>query len=54
MKITWLGHSAVKIEASKTIYIDPFLTGNPGRQHGARRKPPRRIWSSSRMIMVTI
>ncbi len=29
MKITWLGHSAVKIEASKTIYIDPFLTGNP-------------------------
>lgn len=29
MEITWLGHSAVKIEASKTIYIDPFLTGNP-------------------------
>lgn len=29
MKITWLGHSAVKIEASKIIYIDPFLTGNP-------------------------
>lgn len=29
MEITWLGHSAVKIRASKTIYIDPFLTGNP-------------------------
>ena len=29
MKITWLGHAAVKIEGSKTIYIDPFLTGNP-------------------------
>ncbi len=29
MEITWLGHSAVKIKGSKTIYIDPFLTGNP-------------------------
>lgn len=29
MEITWLGHSAIKIKASKTIYIDPFLTGNP-------------------------
>lgn len=29
MQITWLGHSAVKIEGSKTVYIDPFLTGNP-------------------------
>lgn len=29
MEITWLGHSAVKIRGSKTIYIDPFLTGNP-------------------------
>lgn len=29
MEITWLGHSAVKIEGSKTVYIDPFLTGNP-------------------------
>ncbi len=34
MKITWLGHSAVKIEASKTIYIDPFLTGNPAASMG--------------------
>jgi L-ascorbate metabolism protein UlaG (beta-lactamase superfamily) len=29
MKITWLGHSALKIEGSKTVYIDPFLSGNP-------------------------
>ena len=29
MEITWLGHSGVKIQGSKTIYIDPFLTGNP-------------------------
>jgi L-ascorbate metabolism protein UlaG (beta-lactamase superfamily) len=29
MEITWLGHSAVKIEGSKIVYIDPFLTGNP-------------------------
>lgn len=29
MEITWLGHSAVKLKGSKTIYIDPFLTGNP-------------------------
>lgn len=28
-KITWLGHSAVKIEGSKTIFIDPFIKGNP-------------------------
>lgn len=29
MEITWLGHSAIKIKGSKTVYIDPFLTGNP-------------------------
>ncbi|MFB0564651.1 MAG: metal-dependent hydrolase [Candidatus Aminicenantaceae bacterium] len=29
MEITWLGHSAVKIQGSKTVIIDPFLTGNP-------------------------
>ncbi len=29
MEITWLGHSAVKIKGSKTIYVDPFLSGNP-------------------------
>jgi L-ascorbate metabolism protein UlaG (beta-lactamase superfamily) len=29
MEITWLGHSAVKIKGSKTLFIDPFFTGNP-------------------------
>jgi L-ascorbate metabolism protein UlaG (beta-lactamase superfamily) len=29
IEITWLGHSAVKIKGSRTILIDPFLTGNP-------------------------
>jgi L-ascorbate metabolism protein UlaG (beta-lactamase superfamily) len=30
MKITWLGHSAFRIETSgSVILIDPFLTGNP-------------------------
>ncbi|MBD3413270.1 MAG: metal-dependent hydrolase [Candidatus Aminicenantes bacterium] len=29
MQITWLGHSAVKIKGTKTIYIDPFLSENP-------------------------
>jgi L-ascorbate metabolism protein UlaG (beta-lactamase superfamily) len=29
MKITWLGHAALKIEGSKIIFIDPFLSGNP-------------------------
>ncbi len=29
MDITWLGHSAVLITGSKTVIIDPFLTGNP-------------------------
>ncbi len=29
MEITWLGHAGIKIKGSKTIIIDPFLTGNP-------------------------
>lgn len=30
MKLTYLGHSAIKIEiANKIIYVDPFLSGNP-------------------------
>ncbi|MFC4625802.1 metal-dependent hydrolase [Daeguia caeni] len=31
MKITWLGHSAFRVETGKAvILIDPFFTGNPG------------------------
>lgn len=29
VKATWLGHSAVLLEGSRTVLIDPFLTGNP-------------------------
>jgi L-ascorbate metabolism protein UlaG (beta-lactamase superfamily) len=29
MEITWLGHSAIKMKGTKTVFIDPFLTGNP-------------------------
>lgn len=29
MKTTFIGHSAVKLEGDKVIYIDPFITGNP-------------------------
>lgn len=29
MRITFLGHAAVLIEGSKSIVVDPFLTGNP-------------------------
>lgn len=29
MKITWLGHSALKIDGSRIIFVDPFLTNNP-------------------------
>ena len=28
MKATWLGHSLVKLEGSKTVLIDPFINGN--------------------------
>ena len=29
LDITYLGHSAVRIEGTKTVFIDPFLSGNP-------------------------
>ena len=30
MKITWLGHSAFRVEIGESIILfDPFLTGNP-------------------------
>lgn len=37
MEITWLGHSAVKIDGSKTVFIDPFLTGNPAASTSAEK-----------------
>ncbi len=37
LKITWLGHSAVKISGSKTILIDPFISGNPSAPYGVDR-----------------
>ena len=31
MKLTWLGHSAFRIEVKDAVVlIDPFFTGNPG------------------------
>jgi L-ascorbate metabolism protein UlaG (beta-lactamase superfamily) len=29
MEIIWLGHSAVQIKGSRTVFIDPYLSGNP-------------------------
>lgn len=29
LDITYLGHSAVRIKGTKTVFIDPFLSGNP-------------------------
>lgn len=29
MEITFFGHAAVRLQGSKTVIIDPFLTGNP-------------------------
>lgn len=36
MKITWIGHSALMLEGSKTVLIDPFITGNPVAKIGAK------------------
>ena len=51
MKITWLGHSALKIEGSRIVFIDPFLTGNPRRRAGRKSTGPTS--SSSAMITAT-
>ncbi|OCW56711.1 metal-dependent hydrolase [Hoeflea olei] len=38
MNITWLGHSAFRLETARsTILIDPFFTGNPGFQGNDRK-----------------
>jgi L-ascorbate metabolism protein UlaG (beta-lactamase superfamily) len=46
MKITWLGHSALQVEGSRTVLIDPFLTGNP--------KAARRAADISRADVVAV
>ncbi|MDX3929028.1 MAG: metal-dependent hydrolase [Shinella sp.] len=39
MKITWLGHSAFRLETAKAkILIDPFFTGNPAFDESTRRE----------------
>jgi L-ascorbate metabolism protein UlaG (beta-lactamase superfamily) len=47
MDITWLGHSAVRLGGSRTIYIDPFLTGNP-----AASTSPDKV-SDAEIVIVT-
>ena len=47
MKVTWLGHSAVHVQGSKTILVDPFLTGNPAAPYG-----PEAVESAD-LILVT-
>lgn len=50
MKITWLGHSAFRIEiAQSTILIDPFLNGNPG----ARGVDPKEAVRGATHIILT-
>src|SRR3954464_1063397 len=42
MELTWLGHSAFRLEAEgKRIYIDPFLNGNPKCPEG--EQTPERV-----------
>jgi L-ascorbate metabolism protein UlaG (beta-lactamase superfamily) len=38
MKITWLGHSAFRLDfADKVVLIDPFFTGNPAFEGGRNK-----------------
>ena len=42
MELTWLGHSAFRLDAAgKHIYVDPFLTGNPKCPEG--EQTPERV-----------
>ena len=42
MELTWLGHSAFRLDADgKRIYVDPFLNGNPKCPEGERT--PERV-----------
>ena len=49
MKLTWLGHSAFRIEAGAAkILIDPFLSDNPSRDNGWSRLPYRQELDTGR------
>ncbi len=37
LEITFLGHAAIRIRGSLTIFVDPFLTGNPAASMPADR-----------------
>ncbi|MDQ7814481.1 MAG: metal-dependent hydrolase [Patescibacteria group bacterium] len=39
VKLTYLGHAAVLLQGTKTVIIDPFLTGNPKASIGAGNLP---------------
>ena len=41
--LTWLGHSAFRIDTSggRRIYVDPFLNGNPTCPPGEQSPEPR-------------
>src|SRR3954451_22775344 len=42
MELTWLGHSAFRLDAGgKRIYVDPFLNGNPKCPEG--EQTPERV-----------
>ena len=57
MKLTWLGHSAFRLEIGQSVVlIDPFLTGSPvfkgdavAATAGATQSPSARRLRSSRI-----
>ena len=49
MKLTWLGHSAFRIEAGAAkILIDPFLSDNPSWDKRVERLPCRQELDTGR------
>jgi L-ascorbate metabolism protein UlaG (beta-lactamase superfamily) len=49
VKLTWLDHSAFRIEAcAAKILIDPFLSDNPSRDNGWTRLPYRQEFDTGR------
>jgi L-ascorbate metabolism protein UlaG (beta-lactamase superfamily) len=47
VKVTFLGHAAFKIEGSKTVLVDPFITGNP-------KSPLKRVEDIEKADMVIV